>query len=566
MERSPPTGSQAMEAALSPELDITSPPRALSLRQFILRLREAHKRGGAPAIEAAMRQGSLHRRAVEPYALLQDGRYTRTLIYRDEDLEVLVLGWGREARAPIHGHDGQECFLMTVAGELEVTDYRLVAGGQEPGYALVERMGPHRTLLPGAMDHRSPEADLHSVRTGARSGFALSLHVYSRPIDTCLIYDPRRSSCEQRQLHYDRVMRLADPTPSPASKSPPAQRRPGRLARVWRALFERVHEVTETVKETLVPARVGEDSAKIAVKRVEHRYANKVVALHDVNLNIRSGEFVCLLGPSGCGKSTLLYALAGQLSPTGGQVRIDGRDITGPGPDRLLMFQESALFPWLTVRQNIEFVLAARGLSRAERAERARRFIRYVQLEGFEDMLPHELSGGMKMRTALARALAVDSPVLLMDEPFGSLDAQTRLHMHELLQRVWMETHKTIVFVTHDVTEALMLANRVVVMAPRPGRILRDLEVRLPMPRGPDDVALVGMARQIRSMLRESESMGTPGAEAPERRGTDHEAHREGLAPESEAAVPRGPAGSVGPGGPVRPLAPPPLPGPEGSH
>ncbi len=562
MERSPPTGWQAMDAALAPEPDASVPPRSLSLRQLILRLREACTRGGVQAMEEVLRQGHLHRRAVEPFALLREGRYTRTLVYRDEDLEVLVLGWGPGARAPIHGHDGQECLLMTVAGELEVADYRLVAGGREPGYALVERMGPRRTLLPGALDHRNAEAELHSVRTGARSGFAISLHIYSRPIDNCLVYDPRRAHCELRQLHYDRVMRLADPTFSPSTRPEPASPRPGRLARIWRSLFQRVQEVKETVKETLVPARVGEDSAKIAVKRVEHRYANKVVALQDVNLNIRSGEFVCLLGPSGCGKSTLLYALAGQISPTGGQVRIDGKPITGPGPDRLLMFQESALFPWLSVRQNIEFVLAARGLSRAERSERARRFIRYVQLDGFEDALPHELSGGMKMRTALARALAVDSPVLLMDEPFGSLDAQTRLHMHELLQRVWLETRKTIVFVTHDVTEALVLANRVVVMAPRPGRILKDLEVRLPMPRGPDDVALVGLARQIRSMLRESESMSAPDTGAPEERGT----HHEGVAPGTEAAVPRGTPGGVGPAGPVRPMAAPPVPGPEGSR
>ncbi|WNG43332.1 ATP-binding cassette domain-containing protein [Archangium minus] len=562
MERSPPTRSQAMDAALVLEPETSIPPRSLSLRQFILRLREAYTRGGYPAIEEVLRQGNLHRRAVEPYALLQEGRYTRTLVYRDEDLEVLVLGWGRNARAPVHGHDGQECFLMTVAGELEVADYRLVAGGQEPGYALVERMGPRRTLLPGAMDHRNPDAELHSVRTGARSGFAISLHIYSRPIDSCLVYDLRRSSCELRQLRYDRVMRLADPTPSSSSKSAPARQRSGRFSRLWRTLFRRVQEVKETVKETLVPALVAEDAAKIAVKRVEHRYANKVVALQDVNLNIRSGEFVCLLGPSGCGKSTLLYALAGHIAPTGGQVRIDGKTITGPGPDRLLMFQEAALFPWLTVRQNIEFVLAARGLSKAERSERARRYIHYVQLAGFENTLPHELSGGMKMRTALARALAVDSPVLLMDEPFGSLDAQTRLHMHVLLQRVWTETHKTIVFVTHDVTEALMLANRVVVMAPRPGRILKDLEVRLPMPRGPDDVALVGLARQIRAMLHESESMDAAGPGSREGRGTNHE----GVAPGSEAAVLRGAPGGVGTTRPVRALAPPPVPGSEGSH
>jgi NitT/TauT family transport system ATP-binding protein len=450
--------------------------------------------------------------------------------------------------------------LTTIAGELEVADYRLIAGGQEPGYALVERVGPRRTLLPGAMDHRNPEAALHSVRTGSRSGYAISLHVYSRPIDNCLVYDPRRSSCDMRKLHYDRVMRLVDPQQSAAAPRPPEKpaSRPGLLSRVWRSLFRRVQEV----KELLVPAKVGADSAKIAISAVEHRYANKVVALSNVNLNIRSGEFVCLLGPSGCGKSTLLYALAGHIAPTGGTVRIDGKPIRGPGPDRLLMFQEAALFPWLSVRQNIEFVLSARGLSKAERRERASRYIQYVQLSGFENTLPHELSGGMKMRAALARALAVDSPVLLMDEPFGSLDAQTRLHMHELLQRVWLETHKTIVFVTHDVTEALVLANRVVVMAPRPGRILKDLEVRLSMPRGPDDVELVGLARQIRVMLRESESMGGPGSGTREAGG----AHHEGLAPESEAAVPRGAPGRVGPGGPLRPLAPSPLPGPEGGR
>ncbi len=560
MEGSPPTGWQAMEAApaTATEVEHPLPPRTHSLKQFILRLRDANRRGGPEAIEQVLREGSLHRRAVEPFALRREGRYTRTLVYRDEDLEVLVLGWGRDARTPIHGHDGQECFLTTITGELEVADYRLIAGGQEPGYALVERVGPRRTLLPGAMDHRGPEAELHSVRTGARSGYAISLHVYSRPIDTCLVYDPRRSSCDLRKLHYDRVMRLVDPPPPTASPRPqetPASR-PGLVSRVWRSLFRRVQEV----KELLVPAKVGADSAKIAVSKVEHRYANKVVALSNVNLNIRSGEFVCLLGPSGCGKSTLLYALAGHIAPTGGTVRIDGKPIHGPGPERLLMFQEPALFPWLSVRQNIEFVLSARGLSKAERRERASRYIHYVQLSGFENTLPHELSGGMKMRAALARALAVDSPVLLMDEPFGSLDAQTRLHMHELLQRVWLETHKTIVFVTHDVTEALVLANRVVVMAPRPGRVLKDLEVRLPMPRGPDDVALVGLARQIRVMLRESESMGGPGPGLREEQG----AHHEGLAPESETAVPRGAPRGVGPARPVRPVAPPPVPGSEG--
>jgi NitT/TauT family transport system ATP-binding protein len=253
------------------------------------------------------------------------------------------------------------------------------------------------------------------------------------------------------------------------------------------------------------PARVNAQRAKISVAELGHRYANKVVALKNVNLNIRSGEFVCLLGPSGCGKSTLLYALAGHVQPTGGTVAIDGQRISGPGPDRLLMFQEAALFPWMTVLGNLKFALAARGVPRAEREERALEFIRGVQLSGFEDTLPHQLSGGMKMRASLARALAVDSAVLLMDEPFGSLDAQTRVHMQELLQSIWLRTSKTVVFVTHDVHEALMLGTRVVVMAPRPGRIVKDLEIHLSMPRVADDARLDEMARYLRVLMRQVE-------------------------------------------------------------
>jgi NitT/TauT family transport system ATP-binding protein len=254
------------------------------------------------------------------------------------------------------------------------------------------------------------------------------------------------------------------------------------------------------------PAQVHPQRAKISVAELGHRYANKVVALQDVNLNIRSGEFVCLLGPSGCGKSTLLYALAGHVKPTGGTVAIDGRPIAGPGPNRLLMFQEAALFPWMTVLGNLKFALAARGVPRAEREPRAREFIRRVQLSGFENTLPHQLSGGMKMRASLARALAVDSSVLLMDEPFGSLDSQTRVHMQELLQSIWLRTSKTVVFVTHDVHEALMLGTRVVVMAPRPGRIVKDLEIHLPMPRSAEDARLDEMARYLRVLMRQVES------------------------------------------------------------
>jgi len=264
----------------------------------------------------------------------------------------------------------------------------------------------------------------------------------------------------------------------------------------------------------LRPAHVEAESAKISVASLGHEYANKVVALQNVDLNVRTGEFICLLGPSGCGKSTLLYALAGQVKPTGGSVSIDGRPIVGPGPDRLLMFQEAALFPWLTVRGNITFALGAKGVPRSERKARADQYIRRVQLTGFEDTLPHQLSGGMKMRASLARALAMDPNVLLMDEPFGSLDAQTRSHMHELLQSIWLRTGKTVVFVTHDVHEALMLGSRVVLMAPRPGRIVKDLEVHLPMPRQPDDAGLNEMVRHVTGLLRGLEGPHST-AEAP---------------------------------------------------
>ncbi|HET8540775.1 MAG TPA: ABC transporter ATP-binding protein [Anaeromyxobacter sp.] len=260
----------------------------------------------------------------------------------------------------------------------------------------------------------------------------------------------------------------------------------------------------------LVPSRRRRGTPKIDVRRVGHRFGNEVVALRDVNIEVHAGEFVCLVGPSGCGKTTLLYALAGHLDPSGGRISIDGVRVKGPGPDRLLVFQEPALFPWLSVRQNVMFPLRAQGLSRAEADRRAREFISLVHLDGFEDTLSHQLSGGMRMRVQLARALALDPAVLLMDEPFAALDAQTRSHMHVLLQRIWLRDRKTVVFVTHDVREALVLGDRVVVMAARPGRVLHDLEVRLPRPRDPDDEALVELSRQVRDELRRAEGEGAP--------------------------------------------------------
>jgi NitT/TauT family transport system ATP-binding protein len=288
----------------------------------------------------------------------------------------------------------------------------------------------------------------------------------------------------------------------------------------------------------LVPRRARAGRPKIAVTDVGHRF-KQLVALHDVNIEVHAGEFVCLLGPSGCGKTTLLYALAGHIEPSGGRISIDGIQVKGPGPDRLLVFQEPALFPWLTVRQNLVFALRARGLSRADAAGRAAAFIPLVHLEGFEETLPHQLSGGMRMRVQLARALAVDPAVLLMDEPFAALDAQTRSHMHQLLQRIWLRDRKTVVFVTHDVREALVLGDRVVVMAARPGRVLRDLEVRLPRPRDPDDERLVEMSRRIRAELRSAEGAREPPAEPPPGEVGDARVGEERRAP-------RGPAPDVG--------------------
>src|SRR3990172_4541620 len=272
---------------------------------------------------------------------------------------------------------------------------------------------------------------------------------------------------------------------------------------MWAVLTRLRHRLAS--RHLLVPWRGREGLAKLTVRSVGHTFGNEVVALRNVDIAVHSGEFVCLLGPSGCGKSTLLYALAGLVRPSGGRISLDGVEVTGPGPDRVLVFQEPALFPWLTVRQNLVFVLRAKGLGRLEALMRAREFIARVHLERFENALPHQLSGGMSMRVALARALAMDPSVLLMDEPFGALDAQTRSHMHELLQTIWMRERKTVVFVTHDIREALVLGNRVVVMAGRPGRVLQDLEVRLPPPRDPHADALGRPPRRIRALLAHAE-------------------------------------------------------------
>jgi NitT/TauT family transport system ATP-binding protein len=292
---------------------------------------------------------------------------------------------------------------------------------------------------------------------------------------------------------------------------------------MWREVLARVVGRSgrrRPLVDRLVPRRARKGPYKIDVAGVGHSFRS-VVALENVDVQVHAGEFVCLLGPSGCGKTTLLYALAGHLAPSGGRIQVDGDEVKGPGPDRLLVFQEPAIFPWMSVRQNLVFPLRARGLSRRAADDRAREYVRLVHLDGFEGALPHQLSGGMRMRVQLARALAMDPAVLLMDEPFAALDAQTRGHMQQLLQRVWMRDRKTVVFVTHDVREALVLGDRVVVMAARPGRVLQDLEVHLPRPRDPDEPALVEMSRRIRQELRLAEEAGArmaPAEDAPDGR------------------------------------------------
>jgi NitT/TauT family transport system ATP-binding protein len=209
-----------------------------------------------------------------------------------------------------------------------------------------------------------------------------------------------------------------------------------------------------------------------------------VVALSDVSLEIKPGRFVVLVGPSGCGKSTLLMMMAGLQQPTSGSITINGQPMPKPDPDRVgVVFQEASLFPWLTAEENAEFPLALRGVPKSERRERAQDALKLVGLEGFGKRHPHELSGGMKQRVSIARGLVQDPPVLLMDEPFAALDEQTRMTMGDELLRIWAATGKTVVFVTHSLTEAVYLADEVVVMSPRPGRIVDQLSVPLPRPR-----------------------------------------------------------------------------------
>src|SRR4051812_36608262 len=236
---------------------------------------------------------------------------------------------------------------------------------------------------------------------------------------------------------------------------------------------------------------------------------NEVHALDNIDLHVRPGEFVCLVGQSGCGKSTLLDIIAGLTRPDQGEVRADGIPVVGPHRHRLVMFQESALFPWLTAIGNVLFGLKlVRGLSRRQRLEIARSHLRLVGLEGFARANVHQLSGGMRQRVALARALAPDPRVLLMDEPFSALDAMTREQLYGDLQRIREQRRKTILLVTHDVREAVCLADRVILMSPRPGRIRDEFAVTLPRPRDINTAEVAGYASRITAALR---GYGEPG-------------------------------------------------------
>ena len=257
-------------------------------------------------------------------------------------------------------------------------------------------------------------------------------------------------------------------------------------------------------------------SDKICVERVTKIYPTDVgegiTAFRDMSLFVSEGEFVCLLGPSGCGKSTLLMSIAGFEKPTSGRITVDGKAVVGPGRDRGIVFQEYALFPWRTVAQNIAYGLEIGKLSRKETREIVEHYIRLVGLEGFGDKYPFYLSGGMKQRVAIARSLAIDPAILLMDEPFGALDAFTRNSLQRETERIWRATNKTIVFVTHAVQEAVALADRVIVFTARPAGIKAEVKIDIPRPRSPLSSQFVELERKIVSLLGEEATVYVEGS------------------------------------------------------
>jgi NitT/TauT family transport system ATP-binding protein len=252
-----------------------------------------------------------------------------------------------------------------------------------------------------------------------------------------------------------------------------------------------------------------EEPTKLHIHNVSKTYRSDdqaVLAIDEIDLKIKNKEFATILGPSGCGKSTLLRIVAGLIKPTKGIVRLDGNVITRPGQDRGMVFQSYTLFPWLTVSENIQFGLEISGMAKVKQAQIAQEFIEKVGLKGFEKTYPRGLSGGMKQRVAIARALANNPAILLLDEPFGALDAQTRALMQELLTQIWEELHKTILFVTHDVEEAIFLSDRVFIMTARPGKIKAEIDIPLERPRSYEIKAtesFLNLKKQALALIRE---------------------------------------------------------------
>lgn len=246
-------------------------------------------------------------------------------------------------------------------------------------------------------------------------------------------------------------------------------------------------------------------AAKIVANNLLKRFGEgpaAVTALDGIDLAVPEGQFVCILGPSGCGKSTLLFIMAGLEKATSGAITIDGRAVTDPGRDRGMLFQQFALFPWRTARKNIEFGLELQKLDKATRWEKTKHWLAIMNLQDFADMYPHQLSGGMQQRIAIARLLINDPEILLMDEPFAALDAQTRTLLGEELVRVWQQTRRTVLFVTHSVDEAIFLADRLLVMTRRPGRFKADLWIDLPRPRDPASDEFNAIRREVTRLIR----------------------------------------------------------------
>ena len=253
------------------------------------------------------------------------------------------------------------------------------------------------------------------------------------------------------------------------------------------------------VAEEVVP-KVALDAISLSYRTTS---GERLLALDKINLEVKPGEFLCIVGPSGCGKSTLLHLIAGLHPQTSGKVLVDGTPVSGPGTDRILIFQELGLFPWLTVGGNVEFGMKMKNIGKAEREQKVQYYLRLVHLSKFRDSYIHQLSGGMRQRVALARALATEPDVLLMDEPFAALDAQTRDLLHDELERIWAETGRTIIFVTHNVREAVRLGDRVALLTFRPGRVKQEFSVNLPRPRHMEQPDVARTSGDILNCLRD---------------------------------------------------------------